>query len=109
MQAGAPACSSLRSTQRKSEVEPSGGAKKQREPHSRQLGWRPARREREEEGGGGCQREARGACCRNVHSLLQLQYRVKLKPTYEAVGTARVAAAFHRKPLNRATMRVAAA
>ena len=50
MQAGAPACSSLRSTQRKSEVEPSGGAKKQREPHSRQLGWRPARREREEEG-----------------------------------------------------------
>ena len=45
----------------------------------------------------------------NVHSLLQLQYRVKLKPTYEAVGTARVAAAFHRKPLNRATMRVAAA
>ena len=68
MQAGAPACSSLRSTQRKSEMEPSGGAKKQREPHSRQLGWRPARREREEEGVMAAACGARGACCRNVHS-----------------------------------------
>ena len=90
MQAGAPACSSLRSTQRKSErwsLEPSGGAKKQREPHSRQLGWRPARREREEEGGGGRLARVRAF---DFHSLLQLQRcscmpcRVKLKPTYAA-------------------------